>query len=108
MCWKKLPDWIKGGIIGIIVYFCIGIFSWLAVSEYVGYFGLIGGYIEGGLSAVLSHIYLQSHLILAFKEIIIYAIIPWFIAGALVGLIIQLIKKMRNKQNTDKTTVPSH
>lgn len=89
--WKDWPFWLKGGLIGLIVYIIIGIISYLL--------SLIpcGEVFADLLKQMLATIYLPSYFDwnLAFM---ISSVARWFIAGALVSLIIYAIKKIRAKQ----------
>jgi hypothetical protein len=95
MNWKNLPAWLKGGIIGVVVYLCVGIFSDLIM------FAPNGAAIEDALEQALSTIYLQNNLIFGVIGTI-YAVLGWFVAGALIGLIIQIAKKIKARKEVNK------
>jgi len=82
---KKLPCWLKGGIIGTIIFVVFALALILTMNQVLMIIGeaLEGVYLTTGL------INMNGSLVLAGWA---YSIIVWFILGALIGLIISKLK----------------
>ncbi len=95
MGWKDLDSWLKGGIIGIIVYILATLVFWII--------GLIIG--AGAFFAIPS---LPSLFVFNFEAsagqssnlfwVIIISILVYFLIGALIGWIVGKIKSRMGKK----------
>ena len=90
MCWKKLPTWLKGGIIvgiiPLIIYLIFLIFI-DSIDE--------GTYIITCATIFFCEIISYKRDTFVFTGI--FAVIVWFIIGAIIGLIVSKIKQRKNQ-----------
>ncbi|MDO8740643.1 MAG: hypothetical protein Q7J54_03680 [Candidatus Woesearchaeota archaeon] len=101
MGWKKLPTWLKGGIIGLIVYIIVGLNGIIPYNDVLSSIRII----QSVIALVLGLPILLATIFICFKwcslrdVIVIYSVglLFYILIGMLVGYIIGKIKSKKKK-----------
>jgi hypothetical protein len=92
MCWKKMPSWLKGGVIAVILFMIPSLFEYSIVRHRIIPF--LEDWLKIGTTYISdSGIHYTSFLSHYYYPLIIEIII-YFLIGAVIGLI---IKKINSK-----------
>lgn len=99
MSGKKLPYWIKGGVIGVLILLLLTsiflIYDKIYSPEMTPLFGIIAltSIIILPIMLLLQNTLSDSWILLIF---IILTVIIWFLIGAIIGFVIEKIKKKKS------------
>lgn len=88
MFWKNLPKWLKGGIIGCLIFLVLYLLFF--ISDLIGMFLFIFFYFITNWIGLYSHCSMETCS--AFFSIIpVISLVEFFLLGAIVGFILEKI-----------------